>query len=197
MRPTQRQVARAWCSRYLSLNPDARPAVQSFQSAWEDLTRKKAASNGRVNSNSDDVIQWTGAGGPELGAIFTSRNFSSNELNSIQRILGENAGGDIYGDQDRPYLESEVEIVDRQRPTDRRQATRPVVTMTSLSEARAKLRSSVEQDKKPLKRRGKCFYNATALIQPNGIYDSSATERQEAAAAGSGDRRSVSNAGKR
>lgn len=159
-------------------------AVQSFQSAWEDLTRKKAASNGRVNSNSDDVIQWTGAGGPELGAIFTSRNFSSNELNSIQRILGENAGGDIYGDQDRPYLESEVEIVDRQRPTDRRQATRPVVTMTSLSEARAKLRSSVEQIKSLSKEEANAFYNATApLIQPSVIYDSSATESAREAAA--------------
>ena len=38
-----------------------------------------------------------------------------DELESVTRVLRENAGGQIYGDQDRQYFSNELSLVDRQR----------------------------------------------------------------------------------
>ncbi|MBX3289467.1 MAG: HDIG domain-containing protein [Acidobacteria bacterium] len=160
----------------------AAEAVQGFTSAWEDLQRKTSAS--RSNSNAEPDVQWTGAGGAELGTIFSARRFSSNELDAVQRILSEHASGDIYGDQDKPYLEKEVTIVDRQRPTDRRQASQPVLTMTALSEARSRLQTALTQIRSLSEEESQAFYTALSpLIQPSVIYDSAATESARATAA--------------
>src|SRR5690606_1175400 len=94
-------------------------AVQSFRSAWEDLQRRAdPPPPGRDNANAQTEVQWTGAGGAELGRVLGARRFSANELQSIERVLREHASGDVYGDSDRQYLGDEVRIVDRQRPTD-------------------------------------------------------------------------------
>lgn len=162
----------------------AEEAVQGFRSAWEDFQRKAdAVQPARANSNATQEIEWTGAGGRELGSVFTARRFSSNDLESLTRILRENAGGEIYGDQDRQYLEDEIHIRDRQKPTDMRQSMRPAMTMTSLSEARKRLQESIGQIVSLTPKEAEAFNSALApLIQPSIIYDSSATESLRQAA---------------
>lgn len=161
-------------------------AVQSFRSAWEVLQRRSEAmpQTGRVNANATADAAWTGAGSAELGKVFAARRFSTNELEAIVRILREHASGDIYGDQDRPFLENEISIVDRQTPTDRRQAMSPAVTMVALSEARSRLKESLTQIRSLSAKETEAFYEALApLIQPSVIYDSSATDNARRVAA--------------
>ena len=40
--------------------------------------------------------------------IFSARNFSSNELEAITRVLRENATGSIYDDKDRQFLQNDI-----------------------------------------------------------------------------------------
>ncbi len=154
-------------------------AVQNFRSSWENLQRKiDIGSNvNRSNSNIKAETAWTGAGGEEVGKIFASRRFSPNELEAITRILRENASGDIYGDQDRQFLEGEISIVDRQRPTDSRQAQNPAMSMMPLSEARKTLTDSFTQIRSLSEREAVAFNTALSpLIQPSIVYDAAATE---------------------
>ena len=81
----------------------------------------------------------------DLSRIFAGRRFSSNELDAVSRALRENASGDIYGDQDERYLQNEITIVDRQRPTDTRQAQKPAMSMTKLSQGRENLHKGLHQ----------------------------------------------------
>ena len=154
-------------------------AVQSFRSAWESLKRKSEASPGanKANSNAKTDERWTGVGGAELGKVFAARSFSSNELDAILRILRETASGDIYSDQDKPFLQAEISIVDRQKPTDSRQAKNPAMTMTALSEARKRLREGLGEIRSLSEKEIDAFNSALApLVQPSVIYDSVATE---------------------
>lgn len=163
-------------------------AVQNFRSAWENLQRKTEVTPtaNRSNSNSKTDTQWTGAGGAELGKVFSSRRFSSNELEAVARILRENASGDIYADQDAQFIQGEISIVDRQKPTDSRKAQNPATTMTSVSEARAKLRTGLTQIRSFSEKEVEAFYSALApLIQPSVIYDGSATDLERKAIADS------------
>lgn len=165
----------------------AEEAVQSFRSAWEDLQKKidAAPAANRANANAAPAnVVWSGAGGKELGNIFAQRRFTLNEIDAVTRLLRENSGGDIFGDQDRQFLQGEIIIVDRQRPTEMRQATRPMTTMTSLSDARAKLKEGLGQIRSLSEREAEAFFAATApLIQPSVVYDSSATEAARQAVA--------------
>jgi putative nucleotidyltransferase with HDIG domain len=166
-----------------SKRPDE--AVQTFRSAWENLGRRDSgqAAN-RTNSNIRGDTQWTGAGGAELGKIFAARNFSTNELDAITRILRENASGDIYGDQDKPYLENEISIIDRQRPNSSREVKKPDTTMIALSEARNRLHDGLLQIKSLSEKEVEAFNSALSpLVQPSVIFDSTATESSRAAAA--------------
>jgi cyclic-di-AMP phosphodiesterase PgpH len=154
-------------------------AVQSFRSAWEGLKRKPDAPGGanKANSNAKSDERWTGVGGAELGKVFSARNFSSNELDAILRILREAAAGDIYSDQDKQYLQAEISIVDRQKPTDSRQAKNPEMTMTALSDARNRLREGLGELRSLSEKEAEAFNAALGpLIQPSVIYDSVATE---------------------
>lgn len=154
-------------------------AVQNFRSAWENLQRKTetAPTVNKTNSNARINSQWTGAGGADLGRIFSARRFSSNELDAVTRILRENASGDIYSDQDKQFLQGEISIADRQKPTDSRQAQNPAATMTALSEARNKLKEGLSQIRSLSEKEVEAFNSALApLIQPSVIYDSVATE---------------------
>ncbi len=152
-------------------------AVQNFRAAWDKLNRSQDSSSNRANSNSSRDIEWTGAGGSQLGRVFTSRRFTANELDLVTRTLRENASGDIYADQDADHLQSEVEIIDRQRPGDTRQARNPISTMTSLSQAREKLAAAIDSIPSLSEVEVQAFIAATnPLIQPSVIYDASATE---------------------
>jgi putative nucleotidyltransferase with HDIG domain len=152
-------------------------AVQNFRAAWDKLNRSQDASANRSNSNSGKDAEWTGAGGVQLGKVFTARRFTSNELDLITRTLRENASGDIYADQDAEHLQNEVEVIDRQRPGDTRQARNPVSTMTSLSLAREKLAGAIDAIPSLSEAEVQAFVAATSpLVQPSIIYDASATD---------------------
>ncbi|HLA96019.1 MAG TPA: hypothetical protein VK612_09875, partial [Pyrinomonadaceae bacterium] len=174
-----RETARAAILPIFSYEPKrADEAVQNFRSAWENMQRKaESSASNKGNANSKADASWTGAGGPELGKIFSSRKFSPNELDAVTRLLRENASGDIYSDQDEPFLQGEVEIVDRQKPTDSRQARNPASSMTSLSAAREKFRTGLGQIRSFSEKESEAFFAAAApLLQPSVIYDASATD---------------------
>lgn len=161
-------------------------AVQSFRSAWENLGRKtdfsnanlKISENAKTNSNAKPETQaiWTGAGGADLGKIFSARRFSSNELDSVTRVLRENAEGSIYGDQDRQYFQTEIVLNDRQKPNQQSIVKMPESNMTALSDARNKLKDGLKQIKSLSEKEAEAFDAALApLIQPSVLYDGAAT----------------------
>lgn len=179
-----RQTAKETVAPIFALEPKrADEAVQNFRSAWENLQRKiePTQSVNKANSNGKPDTLWTGAGGGELAKVFSERRFSPNELEAVTRILRENSSGDIYGDQDGRFLQGEISIVDRQRPTDSRLAQNPIMTMTALSEARHRLNEGLTQIRS-LSRREVDTFNAAlaALILPSVIYDGAATEKARA-----------------
>ncbi|MFL6468453.1 MAG: HD family phosphohydrolase, partial [Pyrinomonadaceae bacterium] len=116
-------------------------------------------------------------GGIDFGKVFAIRKFSPNELETVARIIRENASGDIYGDQDEPFLQGQITIVDRQKPTDARVAANPVTSMTKLSEARRKLANDINAVPSFSDPEAAAFVNILSpLIQPSIIYDAAATE---------------------
>jgi putative nucleotidyltransferase with HDIG domain len=153
----------------------AEQAVQSFRSAWENLERKgdNSNSNSKTNSNTKAEAQWTGAGGAELGKVFTARRFSANEIDAIIRSLRENAQGSIYGDQDKQYFQEEITVNDRQKPNQQSVVKMPESTMTALSVARQKLYEDLKQIKSLSEKEVEAFNAALSpLIQPSIVYDS-------------------------
>ncbi len=156
-------------------------AVQGFRSAWESLQRKNEslAANSlgnRANSNQKADINWSGTGGGELGKIFTARKYSANELDALARLLRENAGGYIYGDQDKPFLENEITMIDRQKPTVESVFQNPETSMLAVSVARYKLSEGLKQIRSLSEKEASAFYTALSpQIQPSVIYDQSAT----------------------
>ncbi len=161
----------------------AEQAVQGFRSAWENLQRKNesvAANNSvnRANSIQKANTSWTGAGGTELGRIFTARKFSANELDALDRVLRENAGGYIYGDQDKSYLENEITIIDRQKPTVESVFQNPETSMLAVSVARYKLSEGLKQIRSLSEKEASTFYTALSpQIQPSVTYDQIATAK--------------------
>ncbi len=154
-------------------------AVQSFRSAWESMERRTepAGTANKANVNSKAEVKWTGLGGAELGKVFTARNFSANELDSVVRILREASSGDIFSDQDAAYLANEISIVDRQKPTESRQAQNAAMTMTALADARQRLAKRLGEIRSFSPKEIEAFNAALSpLVQPSVIYDSSATE---------------------
>lgn len=156
-------------------------SVQSFRYAWENLTEKNGNSNTSAHSetnsfNAKTESRWKGAGGPDLGKVFSARRFSPNEIEAVIRVLRENAGGSIYGDQDRQYFQEEINLIDRQRPNQQSTVRLPESGMTSLSQARENLKNGLKQIKTLSEPEIEAFYVALApLIQPNVAYDSAAT----------------------
>ncbi|MGI8409592.1 MAG: HD family phosphohydrolase [Pyrinomonadaceae bacterium] len=175
-----RQTAQQIVSPMFSFEPNrADESIQNLRSSWENLQRRIEAEQpaNRANSNTKNDLTWIGAGGVELGKVFSARRFSPNELEAVTRILRENASGDIYGDQDKAFLEGEISIVDRQRPTDSRQAQNPIMTMTAVSEARRRLKEDLSGFRSFSEKEIDAFYAALApLIQPSVIHDGAATE---------------------
>ena len=161
---------------FSSVPKRADEAVQSFRTAWESIERKNAAnvSNKTNASNRNDT---PAAGNSDLARVFSLRKFTANELDAVVRVLRENAGGDIYADQDEQYIQGEISIVDRQRPTELRASQNPLNTMTKLSAARESLRSGLHQLQSLSDKEANAFAEALSpMIQPSIIYDAAATE---------------------
>jgi putative nucleotidyltransferase with HDIG domain len=153
-------------------------AVQSFRTAWESIERKNStAAANRSNSSNRSEPAGNSGGNSDLARAFALRRFSANELESVARVLRENAGGDIYADQDEPNLQGEISIIDRQRPTDLRAVQNPLTTMTKLSDARTGLREGLGRIQSFTDKETDAFAAALSpLIQPSIIYDGVATE---------------------
>jgi putative nucleotidyltransferase with HDIG domain len=162
-------------------------AVQSFRTAWDSLERKStaAAATNRPNPANRNASPESTPGTSDLARVFALRRFSPYELGAVVRVLRENAGGDIYADQDEPYIQSEISIIDRLRPTDIRASQNPMMTMTKLSDARTSLRQGLSRIQSLSPKEVETFTAALSpLIQPSIIYDAAATEnaRKEIAA---------------
>ena len=167
-------------------------AVQSFRSAWENLARKSEAvnANAKVNVNAKANpgakadAQWTGAGGADLGNVFAARRFTNNDLESITRVLRENAEGMIYGDQDKQYFRDEITLNDRLKPNQQSVVKFPESSMTALSVARNNLKEEIKQIRNLSDKEIESFTVALApLIQPSVVYDSVATNNAREAMA--------------
>jgi putative nucleotidyltransferase with HDIG domain len=155
-------------------------AVQSFRTAWESIERKSAAASNKSNSSNRNDASSTPNGASDIARVFALRKFSGNELEAVTRVLRENAGGDIYADRDEPYIQSEISIVDRKRPTDVRASQNPVATMTKLSEARARLREGLGRIQSLSPKEAEMFTAALSpMIQPSITYDAAATENAQ------------------
>jgi len=157
----------------------AEESVQNFRSAWEKLQRSKSTKpqDSKQGDTAKTNLEWAGAGGEELGRIFTARRFSNNELDFITRVLRENASGSIYGDQDKQFLKSEVLLFDRQK-NQQSLVQMPESRWIPLSEARTKLRGALEKINSLSKNEIDAFEKALdPLIQPNVIFDSVATKK--------------------
>jgi cyclic-di-AMP phosphodiesterase PgpH len=171
---------------FLSEAKRADEAVQSFRTAWESLERKSAASSpsNKANVSNRSEGSANAAVKSDLARVYGLRKFSGNELESVARVLRESAGGDIYTDQDEDYLQGEINIIDRQRPTDIRASQNPLTTMTKLSEARASLREGLGRIQSFSDSEADTFANALSpFVQPSITYDSDATERAKNLAA--------------
>ena len=156
-------------------------AVQNFRASWEMLQREPDPNRNTNRSNSNNKVesQTPTQAATGMRNLFESRQFSSNELDAISRVLRENAGGDIYDDRDRANLEGQITIVDRQKPTDSRQALNPAATMTSLSESRKGLADGLRQIKSLSDKEAAAFTDVLSpLIQPSVIFDATATENE-------------------
>ena len=158
-------------------------AVQSFRSSWENLRRNSEVANSnsanRSNANSANG-KWKGAGDLDVGKIFSARNFSSNELEAITRVLRENATGSIYDDKDRPFLQNDIALIDPKRPNQQSTVSMAESSMTSLSEARNKLLEGLKQIRSLSDAEVQAFNSALApLIQASVVFDSVLTEKSK------------------
>jgi len=157
----------------------AEEAVQNFRTAWEDAERKArpAANANRTNSNSRAEPVQQAKGNADLAKVYALRKFSPNELEAVVRVLRENAGGDIYGDQDEQFLQRQISIVDRQKPADSRISANPARMMTKLSDARTKLAGGLRAIPSLSDSEAEAFaVSLSPLIQASIIYDAAATE---------------------
>lgn len=168
-------------------------AVQSFRSSWENLRRTESANANNANKNNANKAnnsaantKWKGEGNLDVGKIFSARNFSSNELDSVTRVLRENASGSIYDDKDRPYLQNDIALIDPKKPNQQSTVTMAESNMTSLSEARDNLLAGLKQIRSLSDSEVQAFNSALApLIQPSVVFDSVMTEKAKDATANS------------
>lgn len=152
-------------------------AVQSFQNDWEKIQSNLNDKNS--NSNTVENSKWTGQGGTELGKFFTARRFTTNEIDSIIRVLRQSLEGSIYDDKDKTYLQNEVSLNDPQKPNMQTVVQIPETTWILLSEARQKLKTNLNEINSLSQKEIEAFEAALSpLIQPNVVYDSVATNAQ-------------------
>ncbi|MFZ1699806.1 MAG: HDIG domain-containing metalloprotein [Pyrinomonadaceae bacterium] len=162
-------------------------AVQGFVSAWEKLQRHGTSdgTSGQKQSNTDTKAEthWTGSGGAEVGKILASRNFSRNELESVQSALREAATGYIFDDSERQYFQNEVYVFDRAKPGQQSTVTMPESNWIALSAAREKFKERLNGTASLSQKEAEAFYTAgEILIEPSISYDSVATQSARQAA---------------
>ena len=179
-----REAARESISPIFILDSNrAEEAVQNFRAAWENLrsSTESINANVRANTNSEANVNseanWKGAGDTDVGKIFAARDFTATEIEAVTRVLRESAAGSIYDDKDRPYIQNEITLIDRQKPNQQSIVTMPESSMIALSQARNNLSKKLSQIPSLSTTEVRAFESALApLIQPSVIFDSVATE---------------------
>jgi len=154
-------------------------AEQTFLSAWEKFER---TSPGAQNGS---FPEWDGAGGKDLGKVFSARNFSRNEIDSVARVLRQAADGTIYDDKDSPQLRGDVSLVDPKNPTAETIVSMPGSSWIPLTKARNEVREGLSEINSLSEEEVEAFDKAlTPLVLPSAVYDSAATQktRQDLAA---------------
>jgi cyclic-di-AMP phosphodiesterase PgpH len=152
-------------------------AVQTFLSDWETFQKNLNLQNGDEDAAGD--VLWPGQGGQELGKTFASRRFSPNEIDSIVRVLRQSSEGSIYDDKDTPYLQSQITLIDPQKPNQESVVSMPVSNWIKLSSARDQLKKRLGEINSLSQTEVDAFDKALSpLIEPNVVYDSVATDQK-------------------
>ncbi|HEV7645791.1 MAG TPA: HDIG domain-containing protein [Pyrinomonadaceae bacterium] len=163
----------------------AEQAVSNFRSAWSGMVQKvepsnsnARSSNGKAANNGNTRVEvWKNEDGEAVTKVFLARQFTSNELEAITRALREAAEGSIYDDKDAPNFQDDILLVDRKNPNQQSSVRMPENSMTSLSQAREKLRQKLAQVPSLSGKEIDAFQSAlSSFIQPSVAYDSPATE---------------------
>jgi len=157
----------------------AEQAVSNFRSAWSGMIKKGEAANSNAKpSNTNTRVElWKNENGEAFTKVFLARPFSSNELDAIIRTLRESAEGSIYSDDEARNFQDEIILRDRKNPNRESTVRMPESNMTSLSQARERLREKLSQISSLSPREVEAFHTALSpFIQPSVAYDSAATE---------------------
>ncbi|MEP6923901.1 MAG: HDIG domain-containing metalloprotein [Pyrinomonadaceae bacterium] len=164
----------------------AEQAVLSFRGAWEDLRRQNTIIPNANDNTSKPELNWTGKGGVEVAKVIAARNFSSNDLELLTQVLRESAGGYIYNEADAPVLETEIAVIEPQKPNQLSSLSMPLNSMTALPAARLKLRERMGEISNFTTQEKGVFYQALApLIVSSVTFDSAKTQLAKNLAAGS------------
>ena len=163
-------------------------AVQRFRSSWESLRRDAENINtgnvNKTNSNAKTDTIWKGEGNVDVAKIFTTRNFSANELEAVTRVLRENATGSIYDDKDREFLQGDISLIDPKKPNQQSVVSMAESSMTSLSEARNNLLDDLKQIRSLSEIEVQAFNSVLSRhIQASVVFDSVLTEKAREAIA--------------
>ncbi|HZH34113.1 MAG TPA: HDIG domain-containing protein, partial [Pyrinomonadaceae bacterium] len=153
---------------------------RAFRAAWEELQRQQQnAANANANTNSNAAksdFRWTGQGGDEVARAIIARKFNPGDFENLTRILREAESGYVYRESDAAFFETEITIVDRQKPTQQSQLQMPQGNMTSVGDARQKLRDRIFESDNFTVEEKQVFYQALApLVAPNVVFDEAAT----------------------
>jgi len=174
----------------------AEQAVQRFLSSWEKLQRhgsSEATNTKQSNSDAKTETHWSGAGGAEVGKTLASRQFSRNEIETVQSALKESAEGYIFDDSEKQYFQNEVFVFDRAKPNQQSTVSMPESNWVPLSVARDKLKTRLSAIKSLSPKEVDAFYTAgEILVEPSVSYDSVATETARQTAADSIEAKTIS-----
>jgi cyclic-di-AMP phosphodiesterase PgpH len=160
----------------------AEQALQNFRAYWEKLNKKTDNSNTKSNSTQNNSSVKS-VGGMETNKIFLARKFTTTEIDAITRILRENANGYIYNDSDEQFLQTDIMVVDRQKPNEQSSVSSPKMNMISLSTARDKFYKNLTEIKSLSTKEADAFSAQFSWeIQPSVTFDSVATSRDRESA---------------
>ncbi|MBK8148213.1 MAG: HDIG domain-containing protein [Acidobacteria bacterium] len=118
--------------------------------------------------------------------MLASRNFSRNEIDTVQSAIRESSQGYIYDDSEAQFFETEVALMDRSKPNIEQKISMPESNWTALSSARNKLKERLTAIRSFSPKEVDAFYRGTELfVEPSVAYDSVATANAREAAANS------------
>ncbi len=154
--------------------------AETFRTQWNKFSSKPKgnATKDGSSSESGSYPEWEGAGGAELGKVFSARRFTTSEINSIMKILEDSSELSIYDDKDKQFLAPEVTLIDRKNPNSAIVVSLPETAWMPLSEVRKNALTKLKDLNSLSETEVTAFDKAISpLIQPNVVYDSAATAK--------------------